>query len=69
MRSLQRSAVSACFLVQVDMHHKLNAIGLASVIPSSAWPPMNAVRELATKIKRISKGCECNLFVAVDLRK
>ncbi len=55
--------------LQVDMHKKLTDIGLVHLLPSEAWPPTNAVRELATKIKRVSRGSDMSFFVAVDLRK
>ena len=38
-----------------------------------AWPPLNAVRELATQLKKLRKGRESDSdfspFVAVDLAK
>ena len=61
----------ACTLriIQVDMSQKLTELGLIDLMPAQIWPPMCAVRELATRIKRNSKGCQCQLCVAVDLRK
>ena len=68
-----RNALGGSFkdkdLVHVDMHEKLNELGLVSTFPSDAWPAHNAVRELATKIKRESRGSGTEFFIAVDLRK
>ena len=48
----------ACTLriIQVDMSQKLTELGLIDLMPAQIWPPMCAVRELATRIKRNSKG-------------
>ena len=56
-------------LVHIDMHEKLSELGLVQTFPSDAWPAHNAVRELATKIKRESRGSGTEFFIAVDLRK
>ena len=56
-------------LVRVDMTDKMNSLGLAKHFPSDAWPPHNAVRETATKIRSRTKQGEENPFVCVDLRK
>ena len=40
---------------QVDMEGKLKAFGLAANLHDEDWPPISAVRELATKIKAAQK--------------
>lgn len=55
--------------VAVDLAAKLAERGLATVFPSEAWPPMAAVRELATKLKAKEKQGETNPFIFADLRK
>ena len=42
---------------------------LVSMFLSQAWPPQNAVRELASRLKSRAKHGEKNIFLAVDLRK
>ena len=56
-------------LVHVDMTAKMNSLGLTKYFPSDAWPPHNAVRETATKIRSRVKQGEEKPFVFVDLRK
>ena len=56
-------------LVHVDMTEKMTSLGLAKFFPSDAWPPHNAVRETATKIRSRVKQGEEKPFVFVDLRK
>ena len=56
-------------LVHVDMTAKMNSLGLTKFFPSDAWPPHNAVRETATKIRSRVKQGEEKPFVFVDLRK
>ena len=56
-------------VVHVDMHEKLTELGLVQIFPSDTWPAHNAVRELATKIKRDSRGSGTEFFIAADLRK
>ena len=53
----------------VDISSKLAAAGLLEHLPSEAWPPMNAVRELNSKIKSLQKAGQEVAFVAVDLCK
>ena len=36
---------------------------------SQAWPPVNAVRELATRLKEKAKQGETCTFIDVDLKK
>ena len=55
--------------VHVDVGEKLAALGLDKFFPVEAWPPQNAVRELATRLKSRSKHGEKNVFLAVDLHK
>ena len=68
-----RNALGGSFkekdFVHVDMGQRLAELGLVATFPSEAWPPHNAVRELATKIKRESKGSGTEFFIAADLRK
>ena len=53
----------------VDISSELAAAGLLEHLPSEAWPPMNAVRELNSKIKSLQKAGQEVAFVAVDLCK
>lgn len=53
----------------VDISAKLAAVGLLEHLPSEVWPPMNAVRELNSKIKNLHKAGQEVAFVAVDLCK
>ena len=53
----------------VDISVKLEAAGLLEHLPSEVWPPMNAVRELNSKIKNLQKAGQEVAFVAVDLCK
>ena len=53
----------------VDISAKLAAVGLLEHLPSEVWPPMNAVRELNSKIKNMQKTGQEVAFVAVDLCK
>ena len=53
----------------VDISVKLAGMGLLEHIPSEVWPPMNAVRELNSKIKSMQKAGQEVAFVAVDLCK
>ena len=55
--------------VHVDMQEKMLALGLKDHFPSSAYPPPNAVREVATKLRKLKRSGLDNPFVAVDLRK
>ena len=48
--------------------------GLALVVCAralllKAWPPINAVRELATKLKARTKHGELNVFLFAELKK
>ena len=56
-------------LVHVDMQQKLLDAGLLIHFPSSVWPPTNAVRETATRLRKLSKSGLTGAFVAADLRK
>lgn len=53
----------------MDMTEKMTSLGLAKYFPSDAWPPHNAVRETATKIRSRVKQGEEKPFVFADLRK
>ena len=55
--------------VHVDIIEKMNSLGLAKRFPSDAWPPHNALRETATKIRPRVKQGEGKPFVYVDLRR
>ena len=56
-------------LIQVDVGASLAKLGLASFLPVDVWPPTNAVRELATKIKTRKKLGEEHVFVFAELKK
>jgi hypothetical protein len=55
--------------VHVDMTENMTSLGFAKHFPSDAWPPHNAVRETATKIRSRVKQGEEKPFVYIDLRK
>lgn len=63
------SCILVSVFVQVDMFKGLSEIGLAGLIPATMWPPSNAVRELATRIRRVSRGADCEFYIAADVRK
>jgi len=42
-------------LVKVDLDARLRELGLADHFPISTWPPVAAVRELATKVKQLKR--------------
>jgi hypothetical protein len=55
-------------MVLVDMSQKLKDLGVHQHIPATAWPPTNAVREVATKIKKLAKDGKlprCVLIVSL----
>ena len=56
-------------LIQVDVGASLAKLGPASFLPVDVWPPTNAVRELATKIKTRKKLGEDHVFVFAELKK
>ena len=55
--------------VAVDMTDRMRDLGLLGVIPLEAWPQPNAVRELATRLKKLKAMGIANPFVSVDLHK
>ena len=56
-------------MVHVDMTAKLEKLGLKDHVPDIALPPTNAVRELATKIRKNEKEGLSGAFVFVELCK
>ena len=59
-------------LVRVDLEGRIKELGLDKVYPVSWWPPMAAVRELATKVKTLKKAAPERMeepFANCDLRK
>ena len=59
-------------LVRVDLEGRIKELGLDNVYPVSWWPPMAAVRELATKVKNLKKAAPERMeepFAHCDLRK
>ena len=39
-------------MVEVDLEAELKSLGLDRAFAPSQWPPLNATRELATKLKK-----------------
>ena len=56
-------------LMQVDTRGKLAAAGLGVHFPPATWRPSAATRELATRIRSLTKAGVLKPFVFVDLRK
>ena len=55
--------------VHIDSAEKMGQLELAKHIPSEVWPPPNAVRELASRLKKLCKHGMVRPFVFADLRK
>eukprot|EP00973_Karenia_brevis_P034411 4746674-Karenia_brevis.AAC.1 len=49
-------------LACVDLRGGLEELGLEKLFPQTVWPPVNAMRELATKLKEREKRGETGLF-------
>ena len=57
---------------EVDFEGSLQRLQLDKFHPAETWPPHNAVRELATKVKAMSKAADDKAwkpFVAAELKK
>ena len=67
MKSLGKASRTPA--VSVDMERQLESKGLDKLFPPALWPPIAAVRELATKAKSMQKAgqpnacvwCECTV--------
>ena len=55
--------------VHVDMMCELGKRQLADHFPSAVWPPTNAVREMASRLKAVRATGQPNVFVCVELKK
>eukprot|EP00973_Karenia_brevis_P027297 3763641-Karenia_brevis.AAC.1 len=55
--------------VAVDVSGKLESMGLGKWIPDEAWPPSQAVNQLAGKLKALTNKGQDKPFVFVDLKK
>ena len=55
--------------VFIDMAQRLTELGLISLIPESLWPPVNALRELATIQRALRRTGQQNAFICADLHK
>ena len=53
----------------VNIAAELAKLGLDAFFPIAVWPPTNAVRKLATKMKRLMKAGVARPFIAVELRE
>ena len=53
----------------VDLAARMTELGLARAFPSECWPPTNAVKKLASRVKKLKKHCQIEPYVFVDLRK
>ena len=53
----------------VNIAAELAKLGLDAFFPISVWPPTNAVRKLATKMRRLMKAGVARPFIAVELRE
>ena len=55
--------------VHIDMVAEMSKLGLGSHFPSSVWPPTNAVRELASKLKTLKATGQPNVLIAAEIKK
>ena len=53
----------------VNIAAELAKLGLDAFFPIAVWPPTNAVRKLATKMRRLMKAGVARPFIAVELRE
>ena len=53
----------------VNIAAELAKLGLDAFFPIAVWPPTNAVRKLATKMRRLMKAGVAKPFIAVELRE
>ena len=56
-------------LAHVDMAQSMADSGLDKFFLVECWPEAMAVRELATKVKTLTKAGQAKPFVAVELKK
>ena len=66
---LQATSKKPAALEHVNIAAELAKPGLDAFFPIASWPLMNAVRKLATKMRRLLKAGVAKPFIAVELRE
>ena len=66
---LQATSKKPAAMEHVNIAAELAKLGLDAFFPISVWPPTNAVRKLATKMRRLMKAGVVRPFIAVELRE
>ena len=55
--------------IKIDMHARLEELGLANHFLETVWPCASALREVAGKVAALEKKGVKNPFVDVELKK
>ena len=66
---LQATSKKPAAMEHVNIAAELAKLGLDVFFPITVWPPTNAVRKLATKMRRLMKAGVARPFIAVELRE
>lgn len=66
---LQATTKRPTALEHIDMYKEMAQLNLDAHFPIASWPPTNATRKLATKMRRLVKAGVPRPFIAVDLRE